>query len=207
MNTVDIEVLTKADHWLQAGLQVNLITVAKTFGSSPRPVGSLMAVCGDGKWVGSISGGCLEQEVMEHLRVNTASYPEILVYRDSDQSGSRQLLLPCGSTLELVIERLLVDSLQPVLGALQRRGRIERCLDIESGSWDDEFSNVGSRLKVALGFQIGRQYIYNSGIVIDMFIGLKAQQVREQYSFMGDTYVRPYSYNTSEYQAGLIELL
>jgi len=132
MNTEDFEVLTNADQWLSAGLKVFLVTVVNTWGASPRPEGSLMVVCEDGRWAGSISGGCLENEVIGYLRTGAVTQPEMLVYGDSEQSGSRRLL-PCGATLELVIEPLAAGSMQPVLDALQRREQIERSLKLDTG--------------------------------------------------------------------------
>jgi len=132
MNTEDFEVLSTADQWLAAGLKVFLVTVVNTWGASPRPEGSLMVVCEDGKWAGSVSGGCLEHELIEHLRRGAVKQTELLVYGESEQSGSRRLL-PCGATLKLVIEPLAADSLRPVLDALQGRQRIERSLKLDSG--------------------------------------------------------------------------
>ena len=59
----DIEVLTQAIDWLNEGSRVELITVARTWGSSPRPPGSLAAVREDGHLVGSVSGGCIEKQL------------------------------------------------------------------------------------------------------------------------------------------------
>ena len=58
MNSSDLYVLENALAWLNEGTRVALITVAETWGSAPRPVGSLLAVAEDGRFVGSVSGGC-----------------------------------------------------------------------------------------------------------------------------------------------------
>ncbi len=132
MSRDDLEVLVQAESWLTSGQKVALLVVAKTFGSSPRPAGSLMAICADGSWTGSVSGGCVEQDVFELLRNRFPSTPEILRYGEHGKSASQQLL-PCGGKLELVVEPLSTDSLQPVLDALHRRESIERHLDLDSG--------------------------------------------------------------------------
>lgn len=134
MSNDDLEVLEQTEHWLASGNKVALLVVAKTFGSSPRPTGSLMAICADGNWVGSVSGGCVEQDVFEHLHNNFPSTPEILRYGKSGKPDLRQLL-PCGGSLELVVEPLTPlssGSLQPILSALHRRQSIERHLDLDS---------------------------------------------------------------------------
>lgn len=132
MSNDDLEVLIQASNWIASGQKVALLMVAKTFGSSPRPAGSLMAICTDGSWTGSVSGGCVEQDVIELLRNRFPSTPEILRYGEHGKPESRRLL-PCGGTLELIVEPLTVDSLQPVLEALHRRKSIARHLDLDSG--------------------------------------------------------------------------
>ncbi len=132
MSSDDLEVLVQAESWLASGQKVALLIVAKTFGSSPRPPGSLMAICADGSWAGSVSGGCVEQDVFERLRRKFPSTPEILCYGEHGKSALRRLL-PCGGTLELVVEPLATGSLQPVLETLHQRKLIERHLDLKSG--------------------------------------------------------------------------
>ena len=60
MDSVDLEVLRRSAEWLDAGKRVLLVTVVRTWGSSPRPPGALLAVREDGEVVGSVSGGCIE---------------------------------------------------------------------------------------------------------------------------------------------------
>ena len=68
MDSQDLEVLTQAHAWLQNGHPILLVTVVKTWGSSPRPIGALLALRDDGRAVGSISGGCIEDDLMYRLR-------------------------------------------------------------------------------------------------------------------------------------------
>ncbi|MBC7548524.1 MAG: XdhC family protein, partial [Polaromonas sp.] len=65
MDNIDLEVLKTASQWLAAGLKCELVTVLKTWGSSPRPEGSMLAICADGRVVGSVSGGCIEDDMIE----------------------------------------------------------------------------------------------------------------------------------------------
>ena len=65
MESTDLEVLRKCLQWQSDGHRVTLATVVKTWGSSPRPVGSLLAVRDDGLLAGSVSGGCIEADLIE----------------------------------------------------------------------------------------------------------------------------------------------
>jgi xanthine dehydrogenase accessory factor len=109
MESIDLLVLRTARDWLTAGDRVLLATVARTWGSSPRPVGSMMALRHDGRAVGSVSGGCIEDDLIH--RYTTAhggsgladGPPEVVRYGVSADEAHR-FGLPCGGTLELVLE-------------------------------------------------------------------------------------------------------
>ena len=99
----DIEVLTQAIEWLDEGSRVELITVARTWGSSPRPPGSLAAVREDGHLVGSVSGGCIEKQLA--VRIDSDDRAQIFAHTISTDEA-RKFGLPCGGHLELVFEAL-----------------------------------------------------------------------------------------------------
>ncbi|MFJ3486830.1 XdhC family protein [Pseudomonas sp. NPDC090202] len=109
MESIDLLVLRTARDWLAAGDRVLLATVARTWGSSPRPVGSMMALRNDGRVVGSVSGGCIEDDLIH--RYTTAhggsgladGLPEVVRYGVSADEAHR-FGLPCGGTLELILE-------------------------------------------------------------------------------------------------------
>ena len=65
MDSVDLDVLKHSAEWLDAGRRVLLVTVVKTWGSSPRPPGAMLAVRDDGHVVGSVSGGCIEDDLID----------------------------------------------------------------------------------------------------------------------------------------------
>ena len=67
MQSLDLEVLEHARQWVRAGRDVWLVTVTQTFGASPRPPGSLMAMRDDGVVIGSVSGGCIEEIGRAHV--------------------------------------------------------------------------------------------------------------------------------------------
>ena len=68
MDSVDLEVLRKCADWVDEGRRTLLVTVVKTWGSSPRPEGAMLAVREDGHVVGSVSGGCIEDDIVDRTR-------------------------------------------------------------------------------------------------------------------------------------------
>jgi xanthine dehydrogenase accessory factor len=136
MQSADREVLTAAGEWLDAGHGVYLVTVARTWGSSPRPPGSLLAVrAADGAWVGSVSGGCVEEDMAARLAAHGAhmTLPALECYGVSAEQTHR-FGLPCGGRLELVVERLAgIAPLRAVLRALDERRAVLRRLCLATG--------------------------------------------------------------------------
>ena len=109
MESVNLEVLRRAVGWMDAGVSVTLATVVKTWGSSPRPEGALLAISGDGQLVGSVSGGCSEDDLMDRLRQAHPPQPELVTYGITAEQ-TRRFGLPCGGTLQLVLEPLHAGS-------------------------------------------------------------------------------------------------
>jgi xanthine dehydrogenase accessory factor len=105
MQAVDQEVLTRVRDWLAAGTDCHLCTIVRTYGSSPRPVGSLLACSADGELVGSLSGGCVEDDLIEQLRSGTLASdgPRLLEYGLAPED-TEKLGLPCGGHLHVVVE-------------------------------------------------------------------------------------------------------
>lgn len=106
MENLDTLVLRTLHGWRQGGRHALLATVVRTWGSSPRPVGSIMALCEDGSVVGSVSGGCIEDDLIQryaHGAPPGARAPEFLSYGVSADEAHR-FGLPCGGTLQLLLE-------------------------------------------------------------------------------------------------------
>ena len=102
----DVEVLSAARTWLEAGQPVALVTVLRTWGSSPRPPGSLLAI-GAHALAGSVSGGCVEEDLAARYRSGQLGTPfPTLVDFGVDSAEANRLGLPCGGRLELLVERL-----------------------------------------------------------------------------------------------------
>jgi xanthine dehydrogenase accessory factor len=135
MDSIDLEVLKTADAWIAAGHRCELVTVIRTWGSSPRPIGALLAICDDGRVVGSVSGGCIEDDLIDRVRQHglTRSTPEVVSYGISAEEAHR-FGLPCGGTIELAIEPLSADSgIGELLARLDAHELLARRLDLASG--------------------------------------------------------------------------
>ena len=136
MDSVDLEVLRKSAEWLAAGKRVLLVTVVKTWGSSPRPPGALLAVREDGQVVGSVSGGCIEDDIVERSRREGAyvTRAQAVTYGVS-AADARKYGLPCGGTIQLVLEPLTTRSrIGELLESVQAGRLVARSLDLGSGS-------------------------------------------------------------------------
>ena len=106
----DREVMAAAAQWLRAGKRVALATVIHTWGSSPRPPGSLLAMNDAGRFVGSVSGGCIETELVGRYCAGELGEPfPTQVDFGVDRLEAGRLGLPCGGRLELLVEQLASD--------------------------------------------------------------------------------------------------
>ena len=102
--TDDDAVLIQARAWLEDGKGVALATVVGTWGSSPRPPGSLLAVSAEHDFVGSVSGGCIEGAVVSEARLTIADgLTRLIDYGISDETAW-QVGLACGGKCEVFIE-------------------------------------------------------------------------------------------------------
>lgn len=138
MQTADREVLEQVAHWLAQGRAVWLCTVVRTLGSSPRPVGSIAAINRDGRVAGSLSGGCVEEDLVERLAGGEfeGSTPQLLEYGVSAEENER-LGLPCGGRIELLLQDLGGEDLawvNTVLDTLRERHCVERHVDLDTGA-------------------------------------------------------------------------
>ncbi len=122
------EVLGAAIQWLDSGHSVELVTVVRTWGSSPRPKGSIAAVRDDGVLVGSVSGGCVEKQLSESFRGNGLARTHT---HTIDDEQAKRYGLACGGQLELVFETLNdADSLKQILQHLKNRERVKRVVQV-----------------------------------------------------------------------------
>src|SRR4029434_87455 len=103
MQSLDLDVLERARDWRRAGRRVWLLTVAQTFGASPRPPGSLAAIRDDGILVGSVSGGCIEDDLVSRRDEYRGRVPGFASYGITSEEA-RRFGLPCGGQLEVIVE-------------------------------------------------------------------------------------------------------
>lgn len=136
MDNLDLGVLRTAAGWRAEGRGVVLGTITRTWGSAPRPVGSLVAVRDDGLIAGSVSGGCIEDDLIAQLRAGSLRLdrPAPLRYGVGAEEA-RRFGLPCGGTLELMLEPVGPQSaVDELLARLARGERVRRTLDLATGA-------------------------------------------------------------------------
>lgn len=136
MENLDLAVLRGLRDWRAAGRRALLATVVRTWGSSPRPVGSIMAMADDGSVVGSVSGGCIEDDLIHcHGRGRLPSGAPALVKYGVTADEAHRFGLPCGGTIQLVIEPLSTTSrIDELLERVSRRELVSRVLDLRTGA-------------------------------------------------------------------------
>ena len=135
MQSLDIEVLEHAREWIVAGRRIWLVTVTQTFGASPRPPGSLMAMRDDGVVIGSVSGGCIEDDLVARRDQFSGARP-ILERYGITSDEARKFGLPCGGELEVVIESALDAMRLQVLFMKITAGEVfARSVDLGTGEW------------------------------------------------------------------------
>jgi xanthine dehydrogenase accessory factor len=138
MQSLDLDVLERALEWRRAGRRVWLLTVAQTFGASPRPPGSLAAIRDDGILVGSVSGGCIEDDLVAHRGDFTGTKPHFARYGVTADEA-RRFGLPCGGELEVIIEpEVAAASLAALLAHISGGRIVARHVDLASGDWSFE---------------------------------------------------------------------
>jgi xanthine dehydrogenase accessory factor len=160
MDSVDLEVIKAAVGWTDAGHRVTLGTIVKTWGSSPRPVGALVAIRDDGQVIGSVSGGCVEDDLIEKVRARAvaAERPQLMTYGVTNEDATRWGL-PCGGTLQVVLEPVGKQSgLGDLLQIVSKQQLAKRRLDMDSGRvtlepgrWSDALEFDGKVLTTVHG--------------------------------------------------------
>ena len=159
MDNLDRQVLQQAVNWKAEGRSVWLVTVVETWGSAPRPPGALLAMRDDGVVVGSVSGGCVEDDLIDRVRHGErVDKPSIIRYGVSREEAAR-FGLPCGGTLRLIQEPLLDTTwAQSVLDKTASHQVVTRRLDMQTGqstvangSREDNFSFDGSIMVSVFG--------------------------------------------------------
>ena len=137
MESLDLRVLSDALAWKQAGHRVTLVTVVETWGSAPRPPGALLAVRDDGLVSGSVSGGCVEDDLIARIKAGEyehLSHPSIVAYGVTKEEATR-FGLPCGGTLRLVQEPVQNTTwIEQVLARTSAHQLVARTVSLKDGA-------------------------------------------------------------------------
>ena len=148
MQSVDKEVIHSLLDWLRAGKQCWLSTVIETWGSSPRPKGSLLACNNDSKLVGSLSGGCVEEDLLEKLLRGelATSQAQFFKYGVTNEEAEK-FGLPCGGNLDIIVEpqeptQQTIEHFELIERALDKRQTIERTVDILNSTMETRDTGI-----------------------------------------------------------------
>lgn len=144
MQSIDLEVLQTARDWQHAGHRIWLVTVAQTFGASPRPPGSLLVIRDDGVLVGSVSGGCIEDDLVLRRNEYSQRQPVMVSYGVTSEEA-RRFGLPCGGTLDVLIEAAVpADDIDALLARITAGEIVARSVDLATGTWTLERARPGA---------------------------------------------------------------
>ena len=135
MDNIDLQILRQVCDWRAAGHAVALGTITRTWGSAPRPPGSSVAIRDDGLVAGSVSGGCIEDDLIAKAQAGALAtgVPQVVRY-GIDADAAHRFGLPCGGLIELVLEPVERRSRLPeLLERLARGERVRRVLTLASG--------------------------------------------------------------------------
>ena len=150
MENLDVTVLRTLRDWRLSGRRALLATVVRTWGSSPRPVGSIMALADDGAMVGSVSGGCIEDDLI--ARFSDSAMPDgppTLVKYGVSADEAQRFGLPCGGTLELLLEYAPDAKLLEALVLELEGGKLmQRTVSLSNGAVQLNVADAPTELRV-----------------------------------------------------------
>ncbi|MBT9610397.1 MAG: XdhC family protein [Aquabacterium sp.] len=135
MHSQDVQVLDALQRWAAEGHGAALVTVVRTWGSAPRPPGAWMALRDDGLVQGSVSGGCIEDDLVLRMRAGEFTGTPVLQRYGVTQDEAARFGLPCGGTLALLIEPAPDAASLRALSERLREGRLmRRTVDVATGA-------------------------------------------------------------------------
>jgi xanthine dehydrogenase accessory factor len=139
MQQLDLQVVEQALRWSLAGERIWLCTVLSTYGSAPRAPGALLVANSAGQWLGSLSGGCVEEDFLAQLQAGAFAEPMQQIRYGAGDSSLGNIALPCGGVLDVLVENLPADCavqahLRQLQAALQGQRRLIREIDLASGA-------------------------------------------------------------------------
>jgi xanthine dehydrogenase accessory factor len=216
MDSVDLEVMKAAVAWTEAGHGATIGTVTRTWGSAPRPVGAMLVIRDDGHVMGSVSGGCVEDDLIDKVKRQAlaAGKPEVTTYGVSDDEAKRWGL-PCGGTLQIVLEPVTKASkLRELLEVIERHELVARTLDMETGAvtlepgkWADALDFDGKMLKtmhgprwrlLVIGAGQTSRYLAQMAMALDYHVTVcdPREEYADEWNLPGATLTRGYPDDT-----------
>ena len=208
MKSADLEVLTRALEWLESGYKAHLFTVVQTWGSAPRLPGAILVVREDGHLIGSISGGCIENDLADKAHDQALpKKPSIIEYGISREDAQR-FRIPCGGRLQIFVEPLnAADQLLSLLASLQDRKLIKRSVNLKTGQikliqvlpeglpkidgdWFHTYFGPQWRLLIIGANQLGSM-LASMALVLDfdVLICEPRQEIRDEWHVKGVTWI------------------
>jgi xanthine dehydrogenase accessory factor len=134
MKSLDWEVLNRAIEWLDSGYKAHLFTVIHTWGSAPRLPGALLVVREDGHLVGSVSGGCIEDDLADKARHQELPKSATVVEYGVSNDDAHRFGIPCGGRLQIFVEPLTESvRLSLLLQSIEQRKLIKRSVNLSTG--------------------------------------------------------------------------
>lgn len=208
MKSADLEVLTRALDWLNEGYKAHLFTVVRTWGSAPRLPGAVLVVREDGRMIGSVSGGCIEDDLVDKARnqqlPTTTTVMEYGISRDEAQ----RFRIPCGGHLQVFVEPLTSTSqLLPLLQSLEGRKLIKRSVNLRTGQiklmevlpeglpkiegdWFHTYFGPQWRLLIIGANQLGSMLANMAQVLdFDVLICEPRQEIRDEWHVEGVTWI------------------
>lgn len=136
MKMLDLLVIENAIAWLNDHKTIWLCTVLHTYGSAPRSPGALFVANESGEYIGSLSGGCIEEDFLKKISSNQFNnVSEIITYGASDIDDTSSIKLPCNGTIDVLIEKLEpsdnhIDYLKQMMSALTGKAFLNKTISI-----------------------------------------------------------------------------
>ncbi len=208
MKSADLEVFTRALEWLNSGYKAHLFTVVQTWGSAPRLPGAVLVVREDGHLIGSVSGGCIEDDLADkacnHQLPKTPSIMEYGISRDDAQ----RFRIPCGGRLQIFVEPLNSPAqLQALVENLSDRKLVKRSVSLSTGQiklmevlpeglpkiegdWFHTYFGPQWRLLIIGANQLGSMLASVAQVLdFDVLICEPRQEIRDEWHVEGVTWI------------------
>lgn len=208
MKSADLEVLTRALEWLNDGYKAHLFTVVQTWGSAPRLPGAVLVVREDGHLIGSVSGGCIEDDLADKARNHQLpKTPSIMEYGISRDDAQR-FRIPCGGRLQIFVEPLnSAAQLQALVENLSGRKLVKRSVSLSTGQiklmevlpeglpkiegdWFHTYFGPQWRLLIIGANQLGSMLASMAQVLdFDVLICEPRQEIRDEWHVEGVTWI------------------